>query len=245
MKVGICGISGKMGSIVLKTAIEQGHEVTFGVDPCPTECGIPIYGSFCDGMPYADCIIDFSDKKAIDGLLAFATARSTPCVIATTDFGEAEKDAICAAAHRIPIYLSSNYSVGIAAVEVALRDILRSGFRETDVEIIEYHHKNKKDAPSGTALRLAQVVHEETGGNISMFRHPDMPRNDNEICLHAVRGGSLPGKHEVLLFTPDETITITHEAHSKRIFALGALKAAEFLIAKEKGLYSGSPYRDI
>lgn len=241
MKIAICGICGRNGSTLLETAREEGVDVAFGIDVSPRECGVPVYTSFDKTQEKVDCIIDFSHKSALKDILAYAESTHTPCVLAVTGYDENDVKAIERASLNIPIYLSSNYSQGIVATEKALSAIIDAGFENADVEIVEYHHRRKKDAPSGTALRLAEAINSRTGGKISVFPHENTEREPKGICLHAVRAGTIPGKHEISFFLPDEVITVTHEAYSKKVFARGALSAFRFLISKNKGLFGNKP----
>lgn len=241
MKIAICGICGRNGSTLLETAKEEGIEVAFGVDVSPRECGVPVYTSFENAREKVDCIIDFSHKSALKDILPYAERTHTPCVLAVTGYDANDVKAIERASLNIPIYLSSNYSAGIAATEKALSAIIDTGFENADVEIVEYHHRRKKDAPSGTALRLAEAIRARTGGKISFFTHENEEREPREICIRSVRAGTIPGKHVISFFMPDEILTVTHEAYSKKIFARGALSASEFLIQKNKGLFGNKP----
>lgn len=237
MRIAICGICGRNGSILLETAREEGIEVAFGIDVFPRECGVPVCTSFENAGEKVDCIIDFSNKSALYDILAYAERTLTPCVLAVTGYDDCDIKSIERASESVPIYLSSNYSAGITATKQAISAIINAGFRDADIEIVEYHHCRKKDAPSGTALRIAEFISYLTGGKITLYRPENAKREPKEICLHSVRGGTVPGKHEITFFMPDETISVTHEAYSPKIFARGALNASKFLVQKNKGLY--------
>ena len=158
-------------------------------------------------------------------------------MIATTGCGDAETERIKLAAEKVPVVFSANYSLGItvmARIAEEMTDILRENF---DIEIVEKHHRNKLDAPSGTALLLARAVNNKGNYEFTYGRYGSARRNKQDIGIHAVRGGGIVGEHSIIFAGDEEVIEIKHHAASKRIFAVGALKAAEFVIGKEKGLY--------
>jgi len=186
----------------------------------------------------ADVIVDFSHHSAIHGLLDYAKKRHIPVVIATTGHDEAELAAIEAAAAYIPVFHSANMSVGVAlTVQLAME--AAAVFPNADIEIIETHHNRKLDAPSGTALMIAKALKKVRESAFFRFgREGQCKREPDEIGIHAVRLGNVVGKHEVILCTGTETITITHEAHDRALFAQGALAAAVYLKDQPDGFYN-------
>lgn len=229
MRVLISGIHGKMGSVTARVATERGYYVE-GVDIIYKTSEYTVYNDFKKVNGRFDFIVDFSSKSALKDVLNYALDSDTPCVLAVTGYDENDIALINEASAKIPIAFSSNYSLGINAVKDAVRTIINDGFRDSDIEIIEYHHGLKKDAPSGTALAIAETVCAETHGNISLCRKSGSLRVKNEIGIHSVRGGNISGKHEIMFCMPDEIITVTHEASSNRVFAVGAINAGEGLI---------------
>ena len=168
----------------------------------------------------------------------YCVTRTLPVVVATTGHTAEEKEKIAAAAKRVPVFCSANMSMGVAV----LADLARraaAAFPEADIEIVETHHNQKLDVPSGTALLLADAVREAREDAVLLVgRHENGKRAAREIGIHSVRLGGEVGTHEILISTGSETITLKHQAHSRALFAEGALRAAAFLIGKPAGLYS-------
>jgi 4-hydroxy-tetrahydrodipicolinate reductase len=186
----------------------------------------------------ADVIVDFSHHAATKTLTDYAVSKKIPLLVATTGQTDAELDMIRAAAKTVPVFFAANYSLGIAALIRAAKAIAAL-YPDADIEIIEKHHNRKLDAPSGTALSIARALSSVREGETAFTfgRGGQMKRQKNEIGIHAVRLGNIVGEHEVLIGTDNETITLKHEAHSRALFAEGALAAASFLIGKPAGLY--------
>ena len=186
-------------------------------------------------------IIDFSHPSALEPLLAYATAHKIPAVIATTGLSAEQKEQLAEAAKEIPLFFSANMSLGINLL-ISLAKKAAALLEESfDIEIIERHHNQKIDAPSGTALAIADGISEvlKNPPEYVYDRHSvRRKRKKNEIGLHAVRGGTIVGDHEVLFAGNDEVIELKHSAASKEVFAVGAVKAAKFLAGKRPGMYS-------
>ena len=216
-------------------------ELALGVDPSFTGEGeYTVYRDYGDVPNDAtiDCIIDFSHHTTAPSLLRFATERSIPTVICTTGHTEEELEAINLAAERIPVFFSANMSLGVALL-VELAKTVALAMPEADIEIIEKHHNRKVDAPSGTALMIANALTEvREGATLNLGRSGQGKRTPSEIGIHAVRIGNVVGEHEVIVATQNQTITLKHEAHSRALFAEGAIVAAEFLVKQGAGLYS-------
>lgn len=237
----LCGASGKMGGFVASAA-ENDSEISIvaGVDKVNNGEKFPVFSSFSDINVDADIIIDFSNVALLDSMLDYALSQNIPLVIATTGYTEEQTGKIKKASEKIPIFFTFNMSVGvnlIAALAKKAASILGDGF---DIEIIEQHHNQKIDAPSGTAIMLANAVNSVFGDslNYEYDRHSvRRKRPKNEIGIHSVRGGTIVGKHDVIFAGHDEVITISHEAQSKEVFAVGAVRAAKFLYGKKAGLY--------
>lgn len=236
MRAIVTGACGRMG-IVLRQMIEASPDwcVAAAVDPFATQDGI--LGGF-ESCPEADVIIDFSNHAGTASLLNFARERQLPVVIATTGHTPEELALIARAAKEIPIFHSGNMSVGVALL-CTLAKKTAAVFPTADIEIVETHHRHKLDAPSGTALMLADAIREtrENAPN-QLGRAGHCPRKPGEIGIHAVRRGEIVGIHEVMISTPTQTITLCHESHTRALFAEGALDAAKFLCAQAPGLYN-------
>lgn len=237
----LCGACGKMGGNVLSLASEdENAEVVCGVDLFPKEIGIPVYKSFSEVKEEADVIIDFSSPTALQERLEYAKNKELGIVLAATGFTESDLALIDEYAKEVAIFKTANLSLGVNLMQAlckAAAQVLGDAF---DVEIVERHHNLKKDAPSGTALMLADSVNEAfDGGKEYTYGRSGIvgARAKKEIGIHAVRGGTIVGEHEVCFAGEDEVITITHSAASKRVFAAGALRAAKFLKGKEAGRY--------
>ncbi len=240
MKVLISGLCGHMGKELEKLVLDgySGAEPTTGVDArADGSSTIPCVQYFSQADPNADVIVDFSHASMTDSLLAYATKHKIPLVIATTGQTTAQKASIKKASKIIPIFFAANYSVGIALLcELAKKTA--SVLPDAEIEIVEKHHDRKEDAPSGTALALAEALREVRGdATLHLGRAGMQKRTPNEIGIHAIRIGNVVGEHEVLIGTKNQTITLRHEAHSRALFAEGALSAAAFLIGKPTGLY--------
>lgn len=235
------GCNGKMGNAISKLIAEREDcKIVAGVDintEVPRE--FPVFGSIKD-VEKGDVIIDFSHPSCLPQLLEYAVESSTPIVVATTGFTDADIDNIKAASRAVPVFFTFNMSLGInLLVELAktASKVLGEGF---DVEIIEKHHNQKIDAPSGTAIMLANAVNEVNDNKYSYEydRHSKREkRGKREIGIHSVRGGNIVGEHEVIFAGHDETVTLAHSAASKEVFAVGAVNAAVFISDKKPGLY--------
>ena len=240
MKILICGVGGRMGREVAKLALDgvRGSSVAAGFDVVPLDTREFItYTDWNAVTEKVDCIIDFSHHNATEALLGFATQNSIPVVIATTGHTDEEKEKILAASKEIPVFHSANMSLGIALL-VELAKTTAKAFPDADIEIIEKHHNRKLDAPSGTALLLANAIKEVRKSAKFIFgRCGQAKREAEEIGIHAVRMGNIIGEHEVIVGTDTQTITLKHEAHSRALFAEGAIAAADYLCGKPAGLY--------
>ena len=236
MNIVLNGASGRMGRI-LTEVIEQGgaHAVAAKVD-----------WSYAAGDGYskltqyegpADLVIDFSNHAATDDVTTYCVERGLPVVIGTTGQTEDELALIRAAAEKIPVFLSGNMSIGVALL-ADLAKKAASVFPKAEIEIIERHHDQKLDVPSGTALLLARRIQEaRPEATLLVGRHENGKRTADEIGIHSLRYGNEVGTHEVIIATGSETLTLKHEAESRALFAGGALAAAEFLAGKAPGLY--------
>lgn len=242
-KIIISGCNGKMGQVVEAICKADSQvEVVAGFDVNQANRDYPVYVSPANFTGEADALIDFSSPKALDGLLAFAVERKVPMVLATTGYSQEQIAKIEEAAQSVPIFRSANMSLGINVVLDLVRRAAAILGESCDIEIVERHHNRKVDAPSGTALMLADAAKEGLSYDVDYTygRHDRREaRPKNEIGISAVRGGTIVGVHEVIFAGRDEVIEIRHEAQSREIFASGAVKAAKFLTTvRQPGLYN-------
>lgn len=239
MKIIVNGAGGRMG-LVLCSLIENSsrHKLAARVSAeFETDRENGVYRDICEFDGEADCIIDFSHHTAAKALCAYSLSRSLPLVIATTGHTAEEQAVIDEAAKNIPVFKSGNMSLGIALVS-CLAKIAAKSFPEADVEIIEKHHNQKLDVPSGTALLLADSIRQvKTDAEYVVGRHENGKRKQNEIGIHSVRMGGEVGTHEIIFALGSQVITIKHEAENRSLFAEGAVSAAEFLVNRKAGLY--------
>lgn len=239
----ISGCNGKMGRVLTSCAVgRKDCEVVAGIDVSPKEQDLfPVYRSPFEFEGKADVLIDFSNPSLLYELLDFGQKTHTPLVLCTTGYDKTQVAALKKAAETVPVFYSGNMSIGInLLIELAKKAAQVLG-EEFDVEIIEKHHNQKIDAPSGTALMIADGVSEaeERSMHYMYDRHSQRKkRSSDEIGIHSIRGGTIVGEHEVIFAGAGEVITISHSAQSKEIFAVGALNAAIFLSRKASGLYS-------
>lgn len=240
LRVIINGYSGTMGKVLTKCVNEDSElEIICGVSKDNLEVPFKTYNKMSDVEESADVIIDFSHHCAINDVLAYATKTKTPLVIATTGFNKEELKSIEEASTVTPVFHSSNMSLGVNVLVKLVKEAAKTlnGF---DIEIIEKHHNKKLDAPSGTAVMIADKIKEVLPESEYIYgRHGRSDkRSSNEIGIHAIRGGTIVGEHTTIFAGHDEVVEIKHTAQSKDIFAKGAIAAAKFLINKEVGYYN-------
>ena len=238
------GCNGKMGQVITGIVKEDANaEIVAGIDVYDgIKNTYPVFSSIEQCDVEADVIIDFAAAQAVDALLDYGVAKQIPIVLCTTGLSEAQLDKVNESAKKVAILKSANMSLGINTLFKVLQAISpllsEAGF---DIEIVEKHHHLKVDAPSGTALALADVINDSLKEpfNYKFDRSPDrIRRPKNEIGISAVRGGTIVGEHEIIFAGEDEVIELKHTAYSKAVFAKGAVEAAKFLKGKEPGLYT-------
>ncbi len=241
-KIILCGANGKMGHVIRNiVAGDDECEIVAGVDINTESSEFPIYSEIGGVKENADVIIDFSNPALLNHLLKYSSAKKIPVVIATTGFDDDQKKQIENAAKENGVFFTYNMSMGINLLATLAKkavDVLGNDF---DIEIIEKHHNQKIDAPSGTALMLADAICEEIDEPMKYEydRHSKREkRSKNEIGMHAVRGGTIVGEHEIIFAGRDEIITLSHSARSKEVFAVGAVNAAKYMVGKGAGLYT-------
>lgn len=238
MKIILHGYTGRMGHMVqelLKDNLENTIVAKVAADAKEeTSC----YKSLNDFTGEADIVIDFSNHVATNNLLTYCIRRKLPVVLCTTGQSEEEKDMIMHASKEIPVFYSANMSLGIAV----LSDLAKRAaalFPNADIEIVEKHHNQKLDVPSGTALALANTIKEvRKDSTFNVGRHENGKRAKQEIGIHSLRMGKEVGTHEIYINNGNECLTLIHEANSRAVFAEGAMKAAQFLLNKQPGLYT-------
>ncbi len=246
LKIMISGCNGHMGRVVESLcAADPSVEAVAGFDVIgPTDRDFPVFSSPAQCTVRADAVIDFSSPAALDGLLEFGKSRKIPLVLATTGYTPEQVAQIGAAALEVPIFRSANMSLGINVLLELVRKaaaVLGDGY---DIEIVERHHRRKVDAPSGTALMIADAAASACGHETQYVfdRHSARrPRDRKEIGISALRGGTIVGEHEIIFAGHDEVMEIKHTALSREVFAQGALEAAKFMAAVARpGLYDMS-----
>ena len=243
MNILLNGALGHMGLEVVKLCKSgyRGAKLVMGVDPRDekNDTGITIYKSFDEigDAAEVECIVDFSHHASTGAIVKFARERGIPTVICTTGHTESELFEIRSLAKSVPVFFSANMSLGVALL-VELAKTAALAMPEAEIEIIEKHHNRKIDAPSGTALMIANAICDvRPNAYTNLGRAGQGKRTSDEIGIHAIRMGNIVGEHEVIIGTQNQTITLKHEAHSRALFAEGALAAAEFLAGKRAGLY--------
>ena len=242
IKIIMNGCNGKMGQVITRLVADT--------DDCEIVCGIdindniqntyPVYKTLTDFGGKADVIIDFSHPSSLTSVLNYAKSTKTPAIICTTGLSAEQKAEIGGAANEVAMFFSANMSLGVNVLVDLVKKATKVLEDNFDIEIIEKHHNLKIDAPSGTALTIADAIAETLTDEAEYVydRHSvRKKRSKNEIGIHSMRGGSIVGEHSVIFAGQDEVIEIKHQATSKEVFAVGAVKAAKFLAGKPAGMY--------
>ncbi|MGL5087609.1 MAG: 4-hydroxy-tetrahydrodipicolinate reductase [Clostridium sp.] len=236
------GCSGKMGKVISELSSQfPSLQIIGGIDKFPIQCSYPIVTS-CDDLTLEyDVLLDFSRAESLNSLLILTEKTKKPIVLCSTGYTEDDLKLIDEKSKYLPIFRSANMSFGINLINSLLRKITPLLYGNYDIEIVEKHHNQKVDSPSGTALLLADTIRDsiEEETNYMHGRDAQKKREKNEIGIHAVRGGSIVGDHEVIFAGTGEIIEITHKAISREVFAVGALKACEYMgTISRPGLYT-------
>ncbi|WP_010240802.1 4-hydroxy-tetrahydrodipicolinate reductase [Clostridium arbusti] len=241
MKVLLNGCGGKMGKVVIEAAKKFDNiEIAAGVDKSTdNSLEFPVFNTVEDCNVPVDVILDFSRPDALDSILKTSDKNKLPIVLCTTGFSKDEIAKINAFSKEHGVFRSANMSIGINVINNILKNISAFLYNDYDIEIIEKHHNQKVDAPSGTALLLGDTIRNSIKEDTVYVNGRDglHKREHNEIGVHAIRGGSIVGEHEIIFAGQGETIELKHTAISREVFAVGALKACAFMQGKEKGLY--------
>lgn len=243
IKIAMVGINGKMGQVICRILEnDDTAKVVFGVDIITLQKnGVPVYSSFEEVGEECDVIIDFSNPSSLDGTLEFALLNKKALVLATTGLSSEQIQSVKEASKNIPVFFSANMSLGVNLLIQLAKKATALLSENFDIEIIEKHHNLKIDAPSGTALAIADAINDTCdNSNEYVYDRHSMrkKRNKNEIGIHSLRGGTIVGEHSVIFAGNDEIIELKHTATSKEIFAVGAIKAARFLSGKAPGFYN-------
>lgn len=242
-KVIMHGCNGKMGQMITKIIeSDPDIEIVAGIDASDhIKNTYPVFKSIAECGVLADVVIDFCVAQAVDGLLDYCVERQIPCVLCTTGLSEAQLAHVEEASKKVAVLKSANMSLGVNMLFKILKEaagiLVPAGF---DIEIVEKHHNQKVDAPSGTALALADSINEEFDNEYEYVYDRSQiraKRTDKEIGISAVRGGTIVGDHDVIFAGEDEVITFSHRAYSKALFGKGAVQAAKFLKGKPAGRY--------
>lgn len=237
------GCNGKMGQVITGLVAEDPEiSIVAGIDLNDSvKNTYPVYKSFQECTEKADVIVDFANAKAVDSLLDYCETAKMPVVLCTTGLSEAQLVRVKHVSETTAVLRSANMSLGVnmllKMVKEAARTLSTAGF---DIEIVEKHHNQKVDAPSGTAIALADSINEEMDHSFTYKYDRSaerVKRDKKEIGISSVRGGSIVGEHDIIFAGQDEVVTFSHTAYSKAIFAKGAVEAAKFLAGKEPGLY--------
>ena len=230
-----------MGQVLTKcVADDEELELVAGISPKHHDVnGFNTYSSFADVKEDSDVVIDFSNPLALDGILEYCLKTKTPVVLATTGYNDEEMEKIHEAAKQIPVFLSFNMSLGVNILLKLVKEAAKN-LANFDIEIIEKHHNKKVDSPSGTAVMIANAVKEIREQSEFIYgRHGRTgKRQQNEVGIHAVRGGTIVGEHSAIFAGNDEILEINHSARSKNVFAEGAIAAAKYLVNQKPGFYN-------
>lgn len=247
IKIILVGASGAMGKTVAELVSKSlEYEIVAGIAEKDEEGDFPIYDSFAKIKEKADVIIDFSSRDLLDLILTYAFENNLNLVLATTGYTDEDFRKIDEASEEIALVQSGNYSIGINIMLKVAKE-LAGLLDDFDIEIVEAHHKYKKDAPSGTGKMLFSAVNDGRDGKLvekyDRFSE-NKAREKNEVGMSSLRAGTISGDHMVVFAGDDEVLSLSHHAASKKIFAKGALKAASFIVGKEKGRYQISDVLD-
>lgn len=237
------GCNGHMGQVITELAAKDNDiEIVAGIDIADNkDNGYPVFTSIFDCDVEADVVVDFAAAVAVDNLLKFSKEKKMPVVLCTTGLSDEQIEKVKETSKEVAILKSANMSLGINTLLKLLRDAAKVfGSAGYDIEVVEQHHRLKKDAPSGTALALADSVNEALNNEYEYVYDRSQrseSRPDKEIGISAVRGGTIVGVHDVIFAGTDEVITFNHTAYSKSVFAKGAIEAGKFLAGKPAGMY--------
>lgn len=239
---GCCGRMGKAIACLCKN--NPDYKIVAGGDIIENpDYDFPVYTSLNECTEDFDVIIDFSNAKAVPGVLEFALNRNKPFICCTTALSDETVSSILAASEKIAVFKSANMSLGINMMVELAKQATRILYPEFDIEIVEAHHNRKLDAPSGTAMMIADAINQEIPDSVDYVydRHSvNKARSKNEIGISSIRGGNIVGEHSAMFISDEEILTISHSAQTRDVFAKGALTAAKFMAGKDKGYFTMS-----
>lgn len=244
MNIIINGSGGRMGHMIAQVVAEGGlDKVVAGIDPRGSDGSetFPVFSSLSACDVKADVVIDFSGAEAISVMAEALKTKKLPVVVATTGLTGELMGALKDLAKTVAVFQAANMSVGINLIKKLAAQTAAAIGDTFDIELIEKHHNQKKDAPSGTAFALADEINKALKGTLEYVhgrRETAKKREKKELGIHAIRGGTIVGEHEVIFAGTDEVITISHAAASRQVFAAGAIKAARFLVGRKPGFYT-------
>ncbi|MBE7030169.1 MAG: 4-hydroxy-tetrahydrodipicolinate reductase [Ruminococcaceae bacterium] len=238
----LCGCNGKMGQVIARLlSQDDSAKIVCGVDVnTEQKNSFPVVKNPAEFTGHADVVVDFSHPDMLAPLISYCGANRVPAVVCTTGLSETQIDSLHTLAKQVPVFFSANMSLGVNLLVSLVKKAAAVLEGKFDIEIIEKHHNQKIDAPSGTALMIADEINDTLKEKDAYVydRHSVRKKRDaHEIGIHAVRGGTIVGEHTVLFAGNDEVLEITHKASSKEVFAVGAISAAKFLPGKQAGMY--------
>ena len=241
-KIILSGCLGRMGKAITEIVKNTDDaQIVCGFDIASGECGYPVYNSYENVDTDADVIIDFSHPSNFENILDFAKSKKLPIVMATTGLSDEQRKELKSASAEIPVFFSANMSLGINLLIKLAQMATKVLEKDFDIEIVEKHHNKKLDAPSGTALAIADAIDDvmtDSANYVYERQSVRKQREKSDIGIHAIRGGTIVGEHDVIFAGPDEVITLSHHASSREVFAQGAVKAAIFMNGKPSGFYT-------
>ena len=244
MKVLLHGCNGRMGQVLVRLISEASDmEIVCGVDSFPGKFknGFPVYSALEEVTEAVDILIDFSNHSCINSIIKFGSLQVLPLIICTTGFTPDERSLMLDASKLIPIFNSANMSIGVNILISLVKQAAKSLSQDFDIEIIEKHHNQKLDAPSGTALMIADAINSTLDDeyNYVYGRHSKtQKRIKKEIGIHSIRGGAIVGEHQVIFAGGGEVIEVNHSAISRDVFGYGAIAAAKFMMNRKPGMYN-------
>lgn len=246
IKVIVCGALGRMGGTVAEEVARESDLTLFGAIEAPDHPGlgtslhdIEVTSDLEKVLPHGDVVVDFTNPEAALSHILWSAKAGKPAVVGTTGLTEDQIQDARKAAEKIPLLLSPNMSAGVNLLFRVVEDVTRA-LPDFDVEIVEIHHNQKKDSPSGTAARIADIVERMKPAVQRLHGRQGIlgPRKQEELGIHSLRGGDVVGEHTVIFAGEGERFELTHKAHSRRTFARGTIRAIRFVVGKEPGLYS-------
>ena len=241
-KIILSGCFGKMGKVITDCVSQRDDcEIVAGVDIFDGNAPYPVFKSFDELNVDADVVVDFSHPSVLSSLINYCKVKKCPVIVATTGLSEEQKNELYKLSEEVAVFYSANMSLGVNLISALAQKAAKVLGNSFDIEIVEAHHNQKLDAPSGTALMLADAISDslDYDPEYEFDRHSKRAKREkNEIGIHSVRGGTIVGEHEIIFAGLDEIIKISHSARSKNLFAVGAVNAAVYLKGKPAGLYS-------